>query len=110
MSVANTFDNRLDRLRGVFDRLEVEVRGVGQRAESALGETRARIEKARGDLRERADGLRRDGSTQLTDAVERVVAALPLASRRDVERLEKKVSTLQRKLKKLEKERPAASA
>ena len=94
-----------------FERVQRELKARGRLLESRLGAGRKGIEKrarkVRKELRKnptlkRLDNLRRDATRQLERRAESVLGALQIASKGDVQRIDRKLSQLTRKLKAFE--------
>ena len=72
--------------------------------------TRKQVKRLRTELRKnpvvkRAQSLQDDVSRQIEDSVDRLLGVLQIASKNDFERLDRKLSQLNRKLKELERAR-----
>ena len=133
---AHPVQEGIDRFREVFGSVESELERVQKdlRARRRLLEKRfdagrkdiekrldagrkdfgKRARKARRELRKnpafkRLDNLRRVATRQLEQGAESLLSALQIASRSDVERIDRKLNQLGRKLKELERTRRAPS-
>jgi hypothetical protein len=72
--------------------------------------TRKQVKKLRGEMRKnplvkRAQTLREDAAKQFESSVESVLGAFQIASKSDLTRIDRRLSSLNRKLKELESER-----
>jgi dsDNA-specific endonuclease/ATPase MutS2 len=118
---AHSDEEAIDRFREMFGTFESEFERVQRdlKARRRLLERRfdagrkgfeKRARKVRKELRKnptlkRFDNLRRDVTRQLEQGAETVLNALQIASKRDVQRIDRKLNTLGRKLKELERTR-----
>ncbi len=98
------------------DRSEGLAHEAQQRTTAQLRETRVTAERLRDALRDRAENaweesplrerwtnLHSEATNAVSEGLKRAVDALPIASQRDVEKVNRKVATLQRKVRKMEK-------
>jgi hypothetical protein len=103
---------RVEQLRGVVRRADRELR----RMQKQVDARRRRIEKRaqhelqriqkqiqRQPIVKRAEALRADAGGRLERGVHALVGSLPIATRADVERIDRKVSALSRKIREIEK-------
>lgn len=124
---ANVFQEGVDRVREALGSIEGEVQRVQKDVRKELQARRKALEKRinanRSDLEKRTkkfrteiqknatvkrlDTLRRDASRQIEDGVESVLGALQIASKGDVQRIDRKLNQLNRKLKDVERSRQA---
>jgi peptidoglycan hydrolase CwlO-like protein len=118
---ADSVQEGIDRFREVFGSFESEFERVQKdlRARRKLLEKRfdagrkdieKRARKVRKELRKnptfkRLDDLRRDTARQLEQRAENLLSALQIASKSDVQRIDRKLTQLNRKLKELERTR-----
>jgi hypothetical protein len=116
---AHSDQEGIDRFREMFGTFESEFERVQKdlKARRRLLERRfdagrkdfeKRARKVRKDLRKnptfkRLDGLRREATRQLEQGAGVVLSALQIASKRDVQRIDRKLNQLGRKLKELER-------
>ena len=113
----------VDRVRAAFGTLEDEfervqrtLRARRRDLEKQLRNGRKGLEKRGRKLRsevlasptlKRLDSLRKDVQRQLEDAADNFLGVLQIASKADVERIDRKLSALSRKLREIEEARPA---
>ena len=97
-SVVKSVDKELQRAQ---KRLATQRRQLERRTQQQLGKTLARLRE--NALVQRAESLRSGATQRLEAGVGGVLAALQIASRSDVEKLDRKLSQLTRKLKEIEK-------
>ena len=109
----------LDQLRGVAGRLDREIqqrvrlsKDVQERAETGIREARARADAFRNRVVSQMESTLEESRVAerlaqwrkaASEGLERALATLPVASRRDVEEMKRKLNRLQRKLRNLEK-------
>jgi hypothetical protein len=104
---SNVFEGGLEQLRSAVNRVDGEIRRFQRRAEAR----RERFEK---DLRRSGQrrwkqarkqirSLQQEASQRFERGVERTLDWLPLASKRDVARLDRQLKSLNKKLRDLEK-------
>jgi hypothetical protein len=124
---ANLVQEGVDRFNAAFESLGEEVERLQKRMqtrrkafEKQLTDQRKRIEKntrkqvdrIESELRKnpvvkRLQDLRRDTVKQIESGVDTVMDALPIATKSDLKRVERKISQLSRKVKDLERGRKA---
>ena len=118
---AHSDEEGIDRFREMFGTFESEFERVQRelKARRRLLERRfdtgrkdfeKRARKVRKNLRKnptfkRVDNLRREATRQLEQGAETLLGALKIASKSDVQRIERKLNQLGRKLKELERAR-----
>ena len=124
-------ESGLDQLRGAAERVDRELRDaqerarkggerlardVRTRAETRLDEARETARSIRKQvetqveahpLREKIEDLRKNAEQRITDGLERALAFLPVARRSELEKMNRKLDRLQRKLRNLEKTKSA---
>ena len=128
-------ESGLDQIRGAAGRLDRELRSAQKRAQkrrdrfaedlqtrakTSLREARERAQALRvrvvaqlesaleqNPVAERVEDLRKTAGKRFARGIERALAALPVASRREVEQMNRKLNRLQRKLRNIEKTRSA---
>lgn len=83
-------------------------RAIEKELEKRLGRLSAQLQD--NPLVERAHALRESAQQQLGAGVESVLGALQIASKSDLDRIDRKLSQLVKKLKELEKREAGASA
>lgn len=101
-----------------FQRVQKRIRTQRRNIEKQLNEgrrsfekrTRKQAKRVRAELRKspyikRAQRIQKDASRALEDAVERVLGTFQIASKADVDRIDRKLTQLNRKLRELEKAR-----
>ena len=109
----------LDQLRGVAGRLDRKIqqrvrlsKDVQERAETGIREARARADAFRNRVVSQMESTLEESRVAerlaqwrkaASEGLERALATLPVASRRDVEEMKRKLNRLQRKLRNLEK-------
>jgi len=95
-----------------FERVQRELKArrrlLERRFDAGRKDIEKRARKARKDLRKnptfkRLDNLRRDVTRQLEQGAESLLGALQIASKSDVQRIDRKLTQLNRKLKALER-------
>jgi hypothetical protein len=131
---ASIVQEGIDRFRDAFGNLEDElervqkqIRSRRRKLEKQLDANRSAIEKrissGRKDLEKRTrrlreevrknrtfqrlEGIRRDATRRYEEGVESFLALLQIASRGDLERIDRKISQLARKLKEMEQQKKA---
>jgi len=112
----------IDRFRGAYGAIEGEVERVGRglraRRRQVEKQVGKRLDAGRKDLERRAKGLRtelrksatvkwleslgRDAAGQLEDGMERLLGTFQIASKSDVQRIDRRLKKLGRQLKELE--------
>ena len=105
---ANLIDDGIDRLQEAWGSLEDEFgklqKGFEKRRKDFEKQTQQQVKKfEKSPVGKRIASLRADAQKQFGSNLESVVGLLPVASRADLKRLERKVSQLGRKLTALEK-------
>lgn len=111
----------VDRVRAAFGTLEDEFANVQRRLRARRRTLEKQLRNGRKDLEKRGrklraevlsnpalkrlDGLRKDVQRQLEDAADTLLGALQIASKADVERIDRKLSQLARKLREIEESR-----
>jgi hypothetical protein len=112
----------VDRVRAAFGTLEDEFANVQRRLRARRRDLEKQLRNGRKDLEKRGrklraevlanptlkrlDGLRKDVQRQIEDAADTLLGALQIASKADVERIDRKLSQLSRKLREIEESRP----
>ena len=109
-------EKRIDRSRkDVEKRLSTSRKDIEKR----INTRRKDLEKRSANLRKellknptikRLDGLRLDATKQYEEGVETFLSALQIASKTDVQRIDRKISQLNRKLREMEKGKSAGKA
>ncbi len=108
----STLDDTLDEIQARFKKAGKEMEKMQKRAEKnrRTFQTRAqkRVEKAQKELRKisvvkKAEDFTSDVRKQIETGVDDVMSRMPLASNNEVKKLEKKVNSLTRKVRALEK-------
>ncbi len=117
----------LDRFNSAFDSLGGEVQRIQKRVsarrksfekrfndqrETFEKRTRKQVNRIESELRksgvvERVQTLRDDAAKQLQNGLSRVLGVLPVATKTDVKRIERKLGQISRKVKELERTRRA---
>jgi len=107
----------LDRVRSVVKSVDKELQRVQKRVAAQRKQlekrTSQQVDRTLTQLREsplgqRAESLRSEASQRLEASVEGVLAALQIASKSDLQKIDRKLSQLTRKLKDIEKGAPTA--
>jgi hypothetical protein len=136
MAEASIVQDGIDRFRDAFGSLEDELEKVQRqlrtrrrKLEKQLSSNRKDIEKrfdsGRKDIEKRArklqaevrksptvqrlESLRKDAEKRYADGVENLLKVLQIASKSDVQRIDRKISQLNKKLKEMEKARAKAN-
>lgn len=108
----NVFEEGLEQLRAAVQRVDGEVRRFQKRAQRSRQRFRRDLERrGRAQWRQtqrRIEKLGRQASQRLEDGIERTLAVLPVASKRDLERVDRKLNTIRRKIRDLEKHQNAS--
>jgi septation ring formation regulator EzrA len=101
-------------LEGEFERVQRQLRARRKDLEKQLRSGRKDLEKRTRKLRsevlgstplKRLDTLRKDAQRQIEDGVGNLLGVLQIASKSDVERIDRKLSQLNRKLREIEETR-----
>jgi len=112
MAEANFIQDGIDRVESAFDNLEKEYRRLSKRAEKRRKAfekaAEQRLRKLQKDFRanpvvKRAETLRVDAQKVAEEQVEQLLSGLRIATRAEVQRLDRKIATLNRKVRELEK-------
>jgi chromosome segregation ATPase len=136
MAEASIVQDGIDRFRDAFGSIEDEMERVQKRLrtrrrklEKQLSANRKDIEKRidsgrkdiekrtkklrtevrKSDTFKRLESIRKDAEKRYEDGVETVLKALQIASKSDVQRIDRKISQLNKKLKEMEKAKAASS-
>jgi hypothetical protein len=118
---AQSVEEGIDRFREIFGSFESEFERVQKdlkarrkllekRFDAGRRDVEKRARKVRRELRKnptfkRFDNLRRDAARQIEQRAEGLLSALQIASKSDVQRIDRKLTQLGRKLKELERAR-----
>lgn len=102
-SVVTSVDKELQRAR---KRVSTRRKQLEKRTSQRMNKTLSQLRETR--LVQRAESLRSEAVQRLETSVEGVLAALQIASKGDLEKIDRKLSQLSRKLKEIEKSAPAA--
>jgi len=106
---SRTLEKRIEKGRRQLEsRFEKGVRQLETRGRKQLDSLLAEIRGSA--VAKRARTLRADAQKQIESGVETVLARLPVASRRDVDRIEKQLRTVTKKLSELERARSGRAA
>lgn len=123
MEQTNFVNESVDRVTSVFRSLDGELRRVQKQLQTRRKsfekqlssgrrdiekQTRKQLKRLQGELRKnplikRAQSLRGEATSQIDSAVERVLGALQIATKNDLDRIDRKLSVLTRKLKELDR-------
>lgn len=103
------------RRRKIEKQLAANRRGLEKRVESGRKDLEKRTRKLRAEVRKsptfkRLESLRKDAARRYEEGVETFLNALQIASKSDVQRIDRKISQLHRKLKEMEKAGPGSQA
>lgn len=120
---ASILQDGVDRFRDAFGSIEDEIqrvqkdlkarrRSFEKQLNSSRRDFEKRTKKLRTDLRrnptvKQIDSLRKRASRQLEQGVTDVLSALQIASKNDVQRIDRKISQLTRKVKEIERRKRA---
>ena len=118
---ASIVQEGVDRVRAAFGSLEDEFGRVQRRVRARRRDLEKQLRSGRKDLEKRTrklrsevlsspalkrlETLRKDVQQQVTDAADNLLRVLQIASRSDVERIDRKLSQLSRKLREIEEAR-----
>jgi hypothetical protein len=83
-------------------------RVIEKRAQKELGRIQKQIQAQ--PLVQRAEALRADASERFASGVSTILGALPIATKSEIERIDRKVSALSRKLKEIERAQGSEAA
>jgi Skp family chaperone for outer membrane proteins len=122
---ANIVQEGVDRVRAAFGTLEDEFERVQRRLRARRRDLEKQLRSGRKDLEKRTrklrsevlgssplkrlDTLRKDAQRQIEDGVGNLLGRLQIASKSDVERIDRKISQLTRKLREIEDARASRS-
>ena len=119
----NFVQDGVDRVRGAFENLDDEFQRVQKQIQTRRKSIEKRLDTQRKDLEKRTrkevkriqKGLRKypvvkraesiadDASRQLEQGVDRILATFQIASRHDLDRIDRKLGKINRKLREIEK-------
>jgi len=102
-SVVKSVDKEFQRVQ---KRVTAQRKQIEKRTTRQVGKTLAQIREL--PLVQRAESLRSEATQRLEASVEGVLAALQIASKGDLEKIDRKLSQLTRKLREIEKSGPTA--
>jgi len=112
MAEANFIEEGMDRIESAFRSIEKDLRSLRRRADRRgrqFGrEAEKRVKQLQSDLRsnrvvKRAEDLRSDAVRVVEEQVDALLASLRIASQAEVDKLERKVAQLNKKVRELEK-------
>jgi len=111
LATANVFEESLEQLRTAVHRVDSEFRRFQKRAERSGQRVRRDLRK-RGRARWRKaqkqiEQLQREATHRFEQGLERTLAILPVASKRDLARVDRKLNSIRRKIRDLEKSQTA---
>jgi hypothetical protein len=100
------------RRRKLEKRLETNRSAIEKRISSGRKDLEKRTRKIREEVRknrafQRLEGIRKDATRRYEEGVESFLALLQIASKGDLERIDRKLSQLSRKLKEIEQQKKA---
>ncbi len=106
--VEDSIDRVQSAVRSVEDEFERLQKQFGKRRKQLEREAQKRVKQIRTEIRKqplvkRAESLRGDARKQIETGVETILATLQIASRGEVQRLDRKLGQINRKLSQLEK-------
>jgi len=102
-SAVKSVDKELQRVQ---KRVAAQRKHIEKRTSHHVGKTLAQLRE--NPLVQRAGSLRSEATQRLESSVEGLLAALQIASKSDLEKVDRKLSQLTRKLKEIEKGAPTA--
>ena len=109
---ATFIDDSIDRIQSVFKDAEGEIQKFQKRAEKRRKDIQKRAEKRSKDIQKqfrkmpavkKAEQIRADARKQFDSNVESFMGKLPVASRSDLVKMDRRIKQLTRKLNALEK-------
>jgi hypothetical protein len=100
------------RRRKIEKQLNTNRRDFEKRVESGRKDFEKRTRRLRAEVRKnptfkRLEGIRKDASQRYEEGVETLLGALQIASKGDLQRIDRKISQLSKKLKEMERTRKA---
>ena len=100
------------RRRKIEKQLNTNRRDLEKRVESGRKDFEKRTRKLRAEVRKnptfkRLEGIRKDANQRYEEGVETLLGALQIASKGDLQRIDRKISQLSKKLKEMERTRKA---
>jgi hypothetical protein len=117
-TMADRFDTARERIDEEVQRVQKQIQVRRKQLERQLAsgrksiekQTRKQVKQLRGELSrssvvQQLERLREDAGRQLEDALETLLGALQIASKGDVQRIDRKLSKLNKKLKEIERGR-----
>ena len=120
---ATLIQEGVDRVRAAFGTLEDEFERVQRRLRARRRNLEKQLRAGRKDLEKRGrklraevlanpalkrlGALRKDAQRQIEGAADNLLGALQIASKADVERIDRKLSAISRKLREIEEARPS---
>ncbi len=109
--VEDSIDRVQSAVHSVEDEFERLQKQFGKRRKQFEREAQKRVKQIRTEIRKqplvkRAESLRGDARKQIETGVETILATLQIASRGEVQRLDRKLGQINRKLSQLEKGKP----
>lgn len=96
------------RRRTIAKQVTTRRRTIEKRAQKELDRLQKQIQRQ--PLVKRAEAIRADAQERIEGAVSTILGSLPIATRSEIERIDRKVSALGRKLKEIEKAQNGGSA
>ena len=126
----NLVQEGVDRLNGAFESIDGEIQRVqrelsarrrsiekrlSSQRKSVEKRTRKEVKRLQSEFRKnplvkRAESLRKDATKQIESGLDEFLGLFQIASKSDMNRLDRKLTTLSRRLKELEKARKANGA
>ena len=109
---ASIIDDSIDRIQGVFRDADKEIQKLQKRADKRRKEIQKKAEKRSKELQtqfrkmpgvKRAEQIRKDAQKQFDSNLENFLGRLPVASQHDLDKMDRRIKQLTRKLNALEK-------
>ena len=106
--VAESIDRVQEAFQSVGDEFERLQGQFDDRRKDFGGQTQKRVKELQRDLRKqplfkRAEAIRRDASKQITQGIDGILSTLQIASTSDMSKIDRKLTTLGKKIKEIEK-------
>ena len=113
--VEESIDRVQSAMRSVEDEFEKIQRNIQDRRKSFEKQTRKQVKRLRSEFRKnplvkRAEEIRADAVNQIESSVDSLLDWLPVASRADLRKIDRKLNQLTKKLKTLEKSQASEAA
>ncbi len=113
--VEESIDRVQSAMRSVEDEFEKIQRNIQDRRKNFEKQTRKQVKRLRSEFRKnplvtRAEEIRADAVNQIESSVDSLLDWLPVASRADLRKIDRKLNQLTKKLKSLEKSQASEAA